>query len=96
MFDGSIGTHVDESTTNVTEKVGENRVNHLDSRAVRLEDNVLAFHYLIKVLEWVLQECDVSVYKCNPLTTRKQLENCLLYTSPSPRDATLSRMPSSA
>ena len=23
-------------------------------------------------------------------------ENCLLYTSPSPRDATLSRMPSSA
>ena len=25
-----------------------------------------------------------------------QLHNCLLYTSPSPRDATLSRMPSSA
>ena len=25
-----------------------------------------------------------------------QLRNCLLYTSPSPRDATLSRMPSSA
>ena len=25
-----------------------------------------------------------------------QFENCLLYTSPSPRDATLSRMPSSA
>ena len=25
-----------------------------------------------------------------------QLPNCLLYTSPSPRDATLSRMPSSA
>ena len=27
---------------------------------------------------------------------REQLEHCLLYTSPSPRDATLSRMPSSA
>ena len=26
----------------------------------------------------------------------KQAKNCLLYTSPSPRDATLSRMPSSA
>ena len=26
----------------------------------------------------------------------KQYESCLLYTSPSPRDATLSRMPSSA
>ena len=32
-------------------------------------------------------------------TTKKLLKNnitCLLYTSPSPRDATLSRMPSSA
>ena len=26
----------------------------------------------------------------------KNIETCLLYTSPSPRDATLSRMPSSA
>ena len=26
----------------------------------------------------------------------KKFEDCLLYTSPSPRDATLSRMPSSA
>ena len=26
----------------------------------------------------------------------ENVENCLLYTSPSPRDATLSRMPSSA
>ena len=32
--------------------------------------------------------------KTNDLTT--QVWNCLLYTSPSPRDATLSRMPSSA
>ena len=31
--------------------------------------------------------CDVSV---------DRMGNCLLYTSPSPRDATLSRMPSSA
>ena len=28
--------------------------------------------------------------------SRKLLNSCLLYTSPSPRDATLSRMPSSA
>ena len=27
---------------------------------------------------------------------REHYESCLLYTSPSPRDATLSRMPSSA
>ena len=30
------------------------------------------------------------------LSTAAQLNACLLYTSPSPRDATLSRMPSSA
>ena len=29
-------------------------------------------------------------------TIKEQAVNCLLYTSPSPRDATLSRMPSSA
>ena len=29
-------------------------------------------------------------------TSTLQIERCLLYTSPSPRDATLSRMPSSA
>ena len=30
------------------------------------------------------------------LLIRRKALNCLLYTSPSPRDATLSRMPSSA
>ena len=30
------------------------------------------------------------------ITDKENLETCLLYTSPSPRDATLSRMPSSA
>ena len=30
------------------------------------------------------------------LENNQQLVTCLLYTSPSPRDATLSRMPSSA
>ena len=46
----------------------------------------------------------ISVNRLRPLTlptgkqgeALKDLENCLLYTSPSPRDATLSRMPSSA
>ena len=45
----------------------------------------------------------IDVGKCTP-NTRVALRNdsyelhkiCLLYTSPSPRDATLSRMPSSA
>ena len=38
-------------------------------------------------------------FELKPLSLQefeKELSNCLLYTSPSPRDATLSRMPSSA
>ena len=36
------------------------------------------------------------VYETGDGNTRFCLYSCLLYTSPSPRDATLSRMPSSA
>ena len=32
----------------------------------------------------------------NQVIETSEISNCLLYTSPSPRDATLSRMPSSA
>ena len=40
---------------------------------------------------------DVVLFiKTNSNTKFRQLIDCLLYTSPSPRDATLSRMPSSA
>ena len=35
----------------------------------------------------------ITVYKMRP---KKKTRNCLLYTSPSPRDRTRSRMPSSA
>ena len=34
--------------------------------------------------------------RCSALMLRGYEKGCLLYTSPSPRDATLSRMPSSA
>ena len=41
---------------------------------------------------------DVEIIYTGPTdtTAEGQIEVCLLYTSPSPRDATLSRMPSSA
>ena len=44
----------------------------------------------------------VNVYRWDPSTKQNprvdtfEVDICLLYTSPSPRDATLSRMPSSA
>ena len=41
------------------------------------------------------QVIDTYTY-CTSVTFQWLLMTCLLYTSPSPRDATLSRMPSSA
>ena len=38
----------------------------------------------------------LQTYTADTLTMRSNHQSCLLYTSPSPRDATLSRMPSSA
>ena len=58
-----------------------------------------------ELLEWIascLTQVDQSVrvtsYEDRLITylTGPEVFNCLLYTSPSPRDATLSRMPSSA
>ena len=41
-------------------------------------------------------DVDASIAHTEELHAIKLLTSCLLYTSPSPRDATLSRMPSSA
>ena len=48
----------------------------------------------LKDLDFLIEnDCSVKIFTSkNP----EGLETCLLYTSPSPRDATLSRMPSSA
>ena len=52
-----------------------------------------------------VSELGWNVYECTSISTLEwawnnmawgYINNCLLYTSPSPRDATLSRMPSSA
>ena len=39
---------------------------------------------------------DMARDQLNITVAQRQRKDCLLYTSPSPRDATLSRMPSSA
>ena len=41
-------------------------------------------------------EAELGWNRCTISKGAHELESCLLYTSPSPRDATLSRMPSSA
>ena len=48
--------------------------------------------YLPKLIKQVQNEGRSVVWSCDPMHGN----TCLLYTSPSPRDATLSRMPSSA
>ena len=44
----------------------------------------------------VVPEVEWSLTLTGQLERKHSIESCLLYTSPSPRDATLSRMPSSA
>ena len=52
--------------------------------------------HLAMVEEYSDEADEVVVLISAPLKSGRRLENCLLYTSPSPRDGLLSRMPSSA
>ena len=56
------------------------------------------FNRLVRVLELSLNRVDVgSTVNVNETERNiNQFNTCLLYTSPSPRDGLLSRMPSSA
>ena len=55
--------------------------------SLRRPEKGLIMRYLIKISGYSRQQLTRLI---------SQYRNCLLYTSPSPRDATLSRMPSSA
>ena len=57
--------------------------------------------YLKKVwinvkVENTMRSVDADIEKIHELWDEEETNNCLLYTSPSPRDRTRSRMPSSA
>ena len=54
-----------------------------------------------QVKQTLIEEIEASIRKANLAEDIPEIKieipkDCLLYTSPSPRDATLSRMPSSA
>ena len=71
----------------------EEHINNIDSN--NLSENDLS------VIEFTIQELDkgnirVANNEDNEWLLNEWVRDCLLYTSPSPRDATLSRMPSSA
>ena len=52
--------------------------------------------YLLKVFKELVINYDIDGLHLDYIRLHDQGYGCLLYTSPSPRDATLSRMPSSA
>ena len=62
-----------------------------------VEAALIADHYGLNVLLVTMDPKAVGRMSCNPaIGGLAKGQICLLYTSPSPRDATLSRMPSSA
>ena len=72
------------------------------SKDILLEHNISITNPRILVLEQLLKvKKPISIDRLlssldNQVATSTLYRVCLLYTSPSPRDATLSRMPSSA
>ena len=65
-------------------------VKDIETRLVEPSDDAAVTGHFVR-LELIGLEESINLYDSNTLDV-----NCLLYTSPSPRDATLSRMPSSA
>ena len=56
---------------------------------------MLCFYREDEVRQMIMEEYTPEEF-WEAVTERERYSPCLLYTSPSPRDATLSRMPSSA
>ena len=57
----------------------------------RIENGLIRENWVLIDLLDIYRQINVDVF-----ARIKEFNNCLLYTSPSPRDDTLSRMPSSA
>ena len=70
-------------------------INNYDNALVNLENNTNIYEFVdTNESKKIISRNKFLEYKKNNFTLMHN--NCLLYTSPSPRDATLSRMPSSA
>ena len=94
------------STTNEIMKVYDE--NHKNFGENRVKDLIIKYNKLPKDIRWHmighLQRNKVKdiiefihlIHSVDSLRLIDHINNCLLYTSPSPRDRTRSRMPSSA
>ena len=78
-------------------KFGNNWFGHLVKNSGELLQNPLSMVYNLVYIALIYFFCYFwTAITFNPKEIAENLKNCLLYTSPSPRDRTRSRMPSSA
>ena len=93
--DGRVHKHdVEDYAAGLKEMYGKSLMSVLDEvkNPKRIDDKLVEMEFYKKLT--VIHGHDGEFYKYDKADVLK--DTCLLYTSPSPRDATLSRMPSSA
>ena len=89
------GATADEQRRYVSGRVSEDGQFLAVEGAQTTAGNDLRVKSIVEAQDWVTVQSDMSA-DTRLVTTKDDYLFCLLYTSPSPRDATLSRMPSSA
>ena len=77
----------------VKQKISLKTINSPDAPLLHMGDGA---EVDVGELEEMARRCRVDIVKMTHAAKSGHPGGCLLYTSPSPRDATLSRMPSSA
>ena len=85
-------------STRIELKQFQRLLSESEKRGVQWKERANALEQKQAPLEAQLKQAQTELQRASDTHRKKieSLENCLLYTSPSPRDATLSRMPSSA
>ena len=87
-------------TAKESEKPDPERLSYLAATALMIElsraDNSIDQQEIQTIIAIATDTFGLSDDEAADILSEAKLKNCLLYTSPSPRDATLSRMPSSA
>ena len=98
---GSVGKNGDKALIEFTEKFDSVKIDKIQVSKEEI-DNATVNDELKKAIDVAITNVDkfhsAQLEKTINIETTKGVNcwSCLLYTSPSPRDATLSRMPSSA